>query len=133
MIENLLTTAVATLLVWKVLLLIPMVPGKLIDTRDFSSLPRWQYNWFNVFLTSLGLASLVVAGFAVTGNSWVFLPALVLALLYIIVFFLDLFEIFPVVKDKLPVQLLILEAIVLASAGILVIVSIAGLRILNYV
>jgi hypothetical protein len=129
MIENLLTTAVATLLVWKVLLLIPMVPGKLIDTRDFSSLPRWQYNWFNVFLTSLGLASLVVAGFAVTGNSWVFLPALVLALLYIIVCFLDLFEIFPVVKDKLPVQLLILEAIVLGSAGVLLVISITGLRI----
>jgi hypothetical protein len=129
MIENLLTTAVAALLVWKVLLLIPMVPGKLIDTRDFSSLPRWQYNWFNVFLTSLGLASLVVAGFAVTGNSWVFLPALVLALLYIIVCFLDLFEIFPVVKDKLPVQLLILEAIVLGSAGVLLVISITGLRI----
>jgi hypothetical protein len=129
MIENLLTTAVAALLVWKVLLLIPMVPGKLIDTRDFSSLPRWQYNWFNVFLTSLGLASLVVAGFAVTGNNWVFLPALVIALLYIITCFLDLFEIFPVVKDKLPVQLLILEAIILASAGVLTVVSIAGLQI----
>jgi hypothetical protein len=129
MIENLLTTAVATLLVWKVLLLIPMVPGKLIDTRDFSSLPRWQYNWFNVFLTSLGLSSLVVAGFAVTGNSWVFLPALVLALLYIIACFLDLFEIFPVVKDKLPVQLLILEAVVLGSAGVLLVISITGLRI----
>jgi hypothetical protein len=129
MIENLLTTAVAALLVWKVLLLIPMVPGKLIDTRNFSSLPRWQYNWFNVFLTSLGLASLVVAGFAVTGNSWVFLPALVLALLYIIVCFLDLFEIFPVVKDKLPVQLLILEAIILGSAGVLLVISITGLRI----
>jgi hypothetical protein len=129
MIENLLTTAVAALLVWKVLLLIPMVPGKLIDTRDFSSLPRWQFNWFNFFLTSLGLASLVVAGFAVTGNSWVFLPALVLALLYIIVCFLDLLEIFPVVKDKLPVQLLILEAIVLGSAGVLLVIAIAGLRI----
>jgi hypothetical protein len=106
-----------------------MVPGKLIDTRDFSSLPRWQFNWFNFFLTSLGLASLVVAGFAVTGNSWVFLPALVLALLYIIVCFLDLLEIFPVVKDKLPVQLLILEAIVLGSAGVLLVIAIAGLRI----
>jgi hypothetical protein len=133
MVENLLTTAVAALLVWEVLLLIPMMPGKLIDTRDFSSLPRWQYNWFNFFLTSLGLVSLVVAGFAVAGNTWVFWLTPVLALLYIIVCLLDLFEIFPVVKDKLPVQLLILEAIVLASAGILVIVSIAGLRILNYV
>jgi hypothetical protein len=129
MIENLLTIAVAALLVWKVLLLIPMVPGKLIDTRDFSSLPRWQYNWFNVFLTSLGISSLIIAGFAVTGNTWVFLPALIIALLYIIACLLDLFEIFPVVKDKLPIQLLILEAIVLGSAGVLLVVSIAGLRI----
>jgi hypothetical protein len=43
--------------------------------------------------------------------------------------FLDLLEIFPVVKDKLPVQLLILEAIVLGSAGVLLVIAIAGLRI----
>jgi hypothetical protein len=129
MIENLLTTAVAAFTCLEGIIAYSYGARKLIDTRDFSSLPRWQYNWFNVFLTSLGLASLVVAGFAVTGNSWVFLPALVLALLYIIVCFLDLFEIFPVVKDKLPVQLLILEAIVLGSAGVLLVISIAGLRI----
>lgn len=72
--QSLLATVTAALLVWEALLLIPMVPGKLIDTRDFSPLPRWQYNGFNVYLTSLGLASFVVAGFAMgqasTGPSW---------------------------------------------------------------
>jgi hypothetical protein len=127
--ETLLTTIVAALLVWEVFLLIPMVPGKLIDTRDFSTLPRWQYNLFNAFLTSLGMASLVVAGFAVMGYAWVFLPALIIGSLYVTFSFLDLFEIFPVVKDKLPLQLILLEAIVLASGGVLIIFSIAGLRL----
>jgi hypothetical protein len=126
--ETLLTTIVAALLVWEVFLLIPMVPGKLIDTRDFSTLPRWQYNLFNAFLTSLGMASLVVAGFAVMGYAWVFLPALIIGSLYVTFSFLDLFEIFPVVKDKLPLQLILLEAIVLASGGVLIVFSIAGLR-----
>lgn len=34
--QSLLATVTAALLVWEALLLIPMVPGKLIDTRDFS-------------------------------------------------------------------------------------------------
>jgi hypothetical protein len=106
-----------------------MVPGKLIDTRDFSTLPRWQYNLFNAFLTSLGMASLVVAGFGVMGYAWVFLPALIIGSLYVTFSFLDLFEIFPVVKDKLPLQLILLEALVLASGGVLIIFSIAGLRL----
>jgi hypothetical protein len=127
--ETLLTTIVAALLVWEVFLLIPMVPGKLIDTRDFSTLPRWQYNLFNAFLTSLGMASLVVAGFGVMGYAWVFLPALIIGSLYVTFSFLDLFEIFPVVKDKLPLQLILLEALVLASGGVLIIFSIAGLRL----
>jgi hypothetical protein len=127
--ETLLTTIVAALLIWEVFLLIPMVPGKLIDTRDFSTLPRWQYNLFNAFLTSLGMASLVVAGFAVMGYAWVFLPALIIGSLYVTFSFLDLFEIFPVVKDKLPLQLILLEAIVLASGGVLIVFSIAGLRL----
>jgi hypothetical protein len=129
MYEILITTLISALLVWQVLLLAPMVPGKLIDTRDFSSLPRWQYNWFNVFLTSLGLASLVVAGFGIFGNVLIYWPALVLSILYILASASDLFEIFPVVKDKPPVQLLILEVIVLASGGILLVLSLVGLQL----
>lgn len=116
----------AALLVWETLLLIPMVPGKLIDTRDFASLPRWQYNSFNVFLTSLGIVSFTVAGFAMANQQWTFIAALVLGLLYIAVFAADLSAIFPVVPDPLPVQLLVLEAISLASAGVIVVLAIQG-------
>ncbi|MCI4040475.1 hypothetical protein [Streptomyces sp. TRM75563] len=127
--HSLLATLTGAFLVWEALLLIPMVPGKLVDTRDFSSLPRWQYNGFNVYLTSLGLASFVVAGFAMAGHDWVFVPSLVLALGYAAVFAADLGAVFPVVPDPLPVQLLVLEAIALASAGVGAVIAIQGIRL----
>lgn len=120
-------TLTACLLVALVLILIPMVPGGLVDTRDFRELPRWQFNAFNVFLTSLGIASFVVAGFALARAPWVFVVALVLAALYVAVFALDLARIFPVVTDPLPSQLLILEVIDLALGGILMVIAIEGL------
>lgn len=120
-------TLTACLLVALVLILIPMVPGGLVDTRDFGELPRWQFNAFNVFLTSLGIASFVVAGFAIARAPWAFVAALVLAALYIAVFALDLARIFPVVTDPLPSQLLVLEVIDLALGGILMVIAIEGL------
>lgn len=120
-------TLTACLLVALVLILIPMVPGGLVDTRDFRELPRWQFNAFNVFLTSLGIASFVVAGFALARAPWVFVVALVLAALYVAVFALDLARIFPVVTDPLPSQLLVLEVIDLALGGILMVIAIEGL------
>lgn len=122
-----LTTIAAGFLVWEALLLIPMVPGKLLDTRDFSPLPRWQFTLFNVFLTSLGVASFVVAGFALAGAPWAFVATLVLSVLYVAVFAADLLEVFPVVPDRSPAPLLVLEAIALASAGVGVVISIQGL------
>ncbi|WP_179499898.1 hypothetical protein [Streptomyces sp. WZ.A104] len=127
--HSLLATLTAAFLVWEALLLIPMVPGKLVDTRDFSSLPRWQYNGFNAYLTSLGLASFVVAGFAMAGRHWVFVAALVLSLGYAAVFAADLGAVFPVVPDRLPVQLLVLEVIALASAGVGAVIAIQGMRL----
>ncbi|MBD0669954.1 hypothetical protein [Streptomyces sp. CBMA156] len=56
-------TLTGAFLAWEALLLIPVVPGKPVDTRDFSELPRRQYNAFDVFLTTLGLAGFVVDGF----------------------------------------------------------------------
>lgn len=115
------------LLVALTLILIPMVPGGLIDTRDFAPLPRWQYNTFNVFLTTLGIASFVIAGFMLAGQHWTFIAAIVLGVLYILVFASDLAQIFPVVPDRMPVQLLILEVIDLALGGVLVLVAVRGL------
>ena len=119
----------ACLLVWEALLLIPMIPGKLIDTRDFSTLPRWQFNSFNIFLTSLGIASFIVSGFALASATWVIIPALIIGLCYLMVFFLDLFEVFPAVEDPIPLQLLILEVIGLSSAGVIITIAVKGLLI----
>ncbi len=97
-----------------------------MDTRDFSALPRWQYRLFNVFLVSLGLASLTTATFAVLGTE-VFFAAVVIGLLYVLVFALDLAKVFPVVEDPLPPQLLVLEVLDLALGGVLVVVAVEGL------
>lgn len=127
MMSTFLSLFTACLLVALVLILIPMVPGGVVDTRDFRSLPRWQFTSFNVFLTSLGIATFVVAGFAIAQASWAFPAALVLAVLYIAVFAADLGRVFPVVPDAMPVQLLVLEVIDLALAGVLAVVAIQGL------
>jgi hypothetical protein len=121
-------TVTAVLLVWSVLVLIPMAPGGMIDTRDFAALPRWQFNGFNVFLTSLGLAGLVTAWFALDGGRPAFAVAVVVGCLLIAVFGFDLAGIFPRVADPLPVQLLVLEVLDLAAAGALVAVAVQGLR-----
>ncbi|MFW2513975.1 hypothetical protein ACNI3K_09375 [Demequina sp. SO4-13] len=122
-----LTTVVAVLLVAMTLILTPMAPGGLVDTRVFAPLPRWQFNLFNAFLVSLGLASLIIAGFSVGGATWVYTPAIVVGALFIAVYAADLAEIFPVVPDRMPSHLLVLEVINLALAGTLVVLSIKGL------
>lgn len=122
-----LTLAVATLLVALTFILTPMAPGGLVDTRDFTPLPRWQFHLFNVFLISLGSVSLVVAGFSVTGATWVYIPAIILGVLFAAVYALDLAQVFPVVPDRMPSQLLVLEVINLALAGVVIVVAIRGL------
>jgi len=120
-------TAVACSLVALCFVLVPMAPGGLVDTRDFSALPRWQFSLFNVFLISLGVASLVTAGFAIAEAPGVFIAALVISALYVAVFALDLGRVFPVVADALPAQLLVLEVINLAVAGVTAVLAIKGL------
>jgi hypothetical protein len=120
-------TAVACSLVVLCFVLVPMAPGGLVDTRDFSALPRWQFSLFNVFLISLGVASLVIAGFAIAEAPGVFVAALVISALYVAVFALDLGRVFPVVADALPAQLLVLEVINLAVAGVTAVLAIKGL------
>ncbi|MFV0430193.1 MAG: hypothetical protein ACK5KO_12310 [Arachnia sp.] len=117
----------AAALMWQTLLLIPMIPGKLIDTRDFSALPRWQYNGFNVFLTLLGMGSLATVAWLVAAPvTAAFTATAVLAGCYLSVFFADLMGVFPVVTDPPPTQLLVLEGISLASAGVLGVLAVSA-------
>lgn len=114
---ELLAAMVAAALCAMFALLVPMVPGGLVDTRDFSEMPRWQFRLFNVFLVSLGVATLATAWLVIGGTSAAFLASIVVAGLYCLVFAADLGKVFPVVKDSLPVQLIVLEALSLAIAA----------------
>lgn len=120
-------TAIACLLVALCFTLTPMAPGGQVDTRDFSALPRWQFTLFNVFLIGLGVVTLVTAGFAVAEVQGSLVAAFIIGILYTAVFALDLGRVFPVVKDALPSQLLVLEVASLALAGVVVTLAIKGL------
>ena len=85
---------ITTLLVASALNLALMIPGGFVETRDFSAYPSIVLGAFNVFLTVLGLGSLVLA-YTITkagrGHSWSALAGLS----FVGVYLLDLGRIFP--------------------------------------
>jgi len=66
---------------------------------------------FNVFLTSMGIASLVVAYFVWRGNRWSFVAASICGFCYLLVYMLDLGHIFPLSPSQMPTALLSIELI----------------------
>jgi hypothetical protein len=100
--------AIATLLVASALNLALMVPGGFVETRDFSAYPSIVLGAFNVFLTVLGLGSLVLA-FIVTksgrGCGWSALAGFA----FVGVYLLDLGRIFPVPPNPMSMLLATLE------------------------
>ncbi|WP_054308826.1 hypothetical protein [Mesorhizobium sp. 1M-11] len=99
---------ITTLLVASALNLALMVPGGFVETRDFSAYPSIVLGAFNVFLTVLGLGSLVLA-YTVTkagrGYGWSALAGLAFVGVYV----LDLGRIFPVPPDPMSTLLATLE------------------------
>ncbi|MEE1769426.1 hypothetical protein PUR34_15040 [Streptomyces sp. JV185] len=75
------------------------------------------------------LAGFVAAGFAMTNHHRALVAALVRGLGRITVLAAGLGAVFPVVPDRLPLQLLVLEAIAPGSAGVNVVISIQGMRL----
>jgi len=114
---------IATLLVASALNLALMIPGGFVETRDFSAYPPIVLGAFNVFLTVLGLGSLVLA-YAVTkaarGYGWSALGGFA----FVGVYLLDLGRIFPVTPNPMSTLLATLEWIGAALGVALVIVSI---------
>jgi hypothetical protein len=99
---------ISTLLVASALNLALMVPGGFVETRDFSAYPAMVLGAFNVFLTVLGLGSLMLAYWIVKtskGNGWAGLAGLA----FVGVYLLDLGRIFPAPPNPMSTLLATLE------------------------
>ncbi|MFG1414109.1 MAG: hypothetical protein ABII76_16015 [Pseudomonadota bacterium] len=117
---------ITTLLVASALNLALMVPGGFVETRDFSAYPAMVLGAFNVFLTVLGLGSLVLAYIIAKtskGNGWAGLAGLA----FVGVYLLDLGRIFPVPPNPMSTLLATLEWIG-AGLGIALAASSVALR-----
>ncbi|HQS48982.1 MAG: hypothetical protein B7Y12_13510 [Rhizobiales bacterium 24-66-13] len=117
---------ITTLLVASALNLALMVPGCFVETRDFSAYPAMVLGAFNVFLTVLGLGSLVLAYIIAKtskGNGWAALAGLA----FVGVYLLDLGRIFPVPPNPMSTLLATLEWIG-AGLGIALAASSVALR-----
>lgn len=99
---------ITALLVASAVNLALMVPGGFVETRDFSAYPAMVLGAFNVFLTVLGLGSLVLAYIIIKAGrayGWAGLAGLA----FVGVYLLDLGRIFPVPPDPMSPLLATLE------------------------
>lgn len=110
---------ISILLITLSILLTILVPGGPVETRDFSHYSVEILSLFNIFLTSLGIVSFVVAFLVIKKKSYSLLMSKIIALLYILVYFLDLFKIFPTSKTDMPIALFIIEIVSILLATVL--------------
>ncbi|MQP66931.1 hypothetical protein GE253_16500 [Niveispirillum sp. SYP-B3756] len=116
----------AVLLIASAVNLALMVPGGFVETRDFSAYPAAVLLAFNVFLTVLGLGSLVLVHFLMKtgkGRVWAGLAGLAFTAVYL----LDIGRIFPVPPNPMSTLLATLEWIG-TVLGIALAVSAVALR-----
>ncbi|MDG6098737.1 hypothetical protein EXU34_14890 [Alteromonas sp. ZYF713] len=100
---------IAWLLLISALLLITLVPGGPIENRDFSNLSPLLLSSFNLFLTTLGLGSLMAAYFVRLHARWALVGGLLAGISYCIVYLLDLARLFPVSPTPMPRLLELIE------------------------
>jgi len=113
-----------------VTLLTILVPGWPIENRDFSHLKWIVFWWFNVFLISLWIATLVMCYYVLLWNIWAFKVSIVLGILYFIVYMIDLWKIFPKSPTDMSKTLMLLEIVNSMFALLLIIFCLAKLNIL---
>ena len=111
---------IAFLLVALSVLLTILVPGGPIETRDFSHYSETVLTLFNIFLTTLGLLSFVVAFLIVKKKKYSITLSAIFALLYIFVYVIDLFKIFPISPVEMSSTLFFIETISTIIAFIII-------------
>ncbi|WP_339222195.1 hypothetical protein [Paenibacillus sp. FSL H8-0332] len=106
------TMIFASLLVFfNVTLLTILVPGGPIENRDFSKLTGVVFWGFNLFLISLGIVSFIACYLLLVSHSNAILVTQIIAVLYFIVYIIDLAGIFPKSPTKMSKPLMLLEVI----------------------
>ncbi|RXJ82520.1 hypothetical protein [Arcobacter sp. F2176] len=111
---------IAFLLAALSVLLTILVPGGPIETRDFSHYSETVLTLFNIFLTTLGLLSFVVAFLIVKKKKYSIVLSAIFALLYIFVYVIDLFKIFPISPVEMSSTLFFIETISTIIAFIII-------------
>lgn len=104
------------------LILSVMVPGGPVETRDLSYMDKMPIIplLFNVFLTTLAIFTLfILPYFMYRKQKWAFTASILTGISYILVFALDLLNIFPSVPYPMPRLLFIFEIIGLVFGFIL--------------
>lgn len=99
----------ASSLLLNALLLILLIPGGPIETRDFSQLNSIILVAFNAFLTALGMTSLLFIPLAVKNYQVTAEVCRILALSYFAVYLLDLLSLFPRTPSPMPWMLMAVE------------------------
>ncbi|WP_435318162.1 hypothetical protein [Haloarchaeobius sp. TZWSO28] len=92
-------------------LLVSLAPWGPIETRSFAHLSPAVYWGFNGFLTALGLASMATASRLWQGRRVAVPVAMGLAVIYVLVYLLDLLAVFPTSPDAMPPLLLAIEVV----------------------
>ncbi|WP_434748507.1 hypothetical protein [Paenibacillus amylolyticus] len=93
-----------------------LVPGGPIENRDFSKLKGIVFWGFNVFLILLGVGSYIASYLLLVSSPHAILMAQVIAVLYFIVYAVDLASIFPKSPTKMSKPLLLLEIVNISMA-----------------
>ncbi|GGF78258.1 hypothetical protein [Alteromonas lipolytica] len=109
-------TKIAYLLVFSALALMILVPGGPIENRDFSQISPLILSLFNLFLTTLGLGSFMLAYFTRLQYRWAILGSWLAALSYLVVYAVDLARIFPASPTPMPTLLALVEVVGMAMA-----------------
>ncbi|TNE63561.1 MAG: hypothetical protein EP336_17070 [Rhodobacteraceae bacterium] len=98
----------ALLIALSAITLASMIPGGFVETRNFSGYSVAVLAAFNVFLTVLGLGSLVLAYRTFSGQANG-IATLLVGLAYVAVYLLDLGHIFPIADSPMQPLLATLE------------------------
>ncbi len=115
------STYLGVLLVVSALLLTSLVPGGLVENRDFSHINTMVLVAFNMYLTVLALGSFVVGVGCLRHSTSVF-ATLAAGVSYVLVYALDLLQIFPVSPTPMSHALWAIEV-----AGLLLALPLVGL------